>query len=670
MHNFLKPLSFLLALAVAHPAIAQDSGDEPATDELVSGQIDQQPVEADVTTENAVTESSDAFGTQVGTESTGLYSFMQVRGFNPVDAGNVRLGSLYFDQVTMVSQRLRAASTIRVGLGTLGFAFPAPTGLVDYSLRSPGTERSLTFEANNRFNGDHGLAVELRYPDLVADRLGAYAAYSYRTFMRDEGGASPSRINNLTGMIELEPVNGVGLTIFATRSNRRDDEANPAFFLAGDVLPGRIGRTTRLSQEWADSAEKGLLAGGLLTVPAGEFEVEAGLFYNYKDQASNFADLMTGVAADGTVAERFIIADAGATDGSLSGELRISRDFEVGETQHRLSASLRGRDRSRLFGGAERVSLGPSTILMRDPRDMPSFTIGEKNRDDVRQIFAGIAYSGRLTKWLQFDLGASKIDYTKQVDYAEPTTPDIETSSSPIAWNAALSLALTRKLTVFGSVARGMEEADIAPDRAVNRSEAPAAINTRQEELVVSYSPLESITVLSGLFRISKPYYNLDPDLRYRLLGTIVNQGLEVSAVARPIDGLTLLGGAVISDPRIDGEIVDSGAIGARPLGQPGMRATGNIDWRLKRGESPLSLDLAFQHVGSQPLNIANTVDVSSQQTIDLGFRYRFEVSKARVVLRGRLENALNDFSWTVKPSGALGTNAPRTLFVEVRATI
>src|SRR3546814_8839604 len=47
--------------------------------------------------ENAVRQAEDAFGFSVGRESLGLYSSSNVRGFSPLDAGNVRIEGLYFD---------------------------------------------------------------------------------------------------------------------------------------------------------------------------------------------------------------------------------------------------------------------------------------------------------------------------------------------------------------------------------------------------------------------------------------------------------------------------------------------------------------------------------------------------------------------------------------------
>ena len=48
--------------------------------------------------DNAVTAAEDAFGATLGNETIGLYSSKQVRGFSPVDAGNVRMDGVYFDR--------------------------------------------------------------------------------------------------------------------------------------------------------------------------------------------------------------------------------------------------------------------------------------------------------------------------------------------------------------------------------------------------------------------------------------------------------------------------------------------------------------------------------------------------------------------------------------------
>ena len=79
--------------------------------------------------ENATTQSDDAFGRSVGNESLGIYNLGDVRGFSPIDAGNVRIEGLYFDRQSDPPQPLVAGSAIRVGIAAQIIPFRRPLAL-------------------------------------------------------------------------------------------------------------------------------------------------------------------------------------------------------------------------------------------------------------------------------------------------------------------------------------------------------------------------------------------------------------------------------------------------------------------------------------------------------------------------------------------------------------
>lgn len=66
--------------------------------------------------QNAARTAEDAFGVSYANESVGLYDEEDVRGFSPIDAGNVRIEGLYIDQQANLSYRIVDSSIIRVGL--------------------------------------------------------------------------------------------------------------------------------------------------------------------------------------------------------------------------------------------------------------------------------------------------------------------------------------------------------------------------------------------------------------------------------------------------------------------------------------------------------------------------------------------------------------------------
>src|SRR6185437_13423071 len=80
--------------------------------------------------EDAVAQAADAFGMTVGRESIGLYSATNARGFSPVQAGNLRIDGLYFDQISSNASlvtRIVRSQAVHVGIAAQGYLFPAPT---------------------------------------------------------------------------------------------------------------------------------------------------------------------------------------------------------------------------------------------------------------------------------------------------------------------------------------------------------------------------------------------------------------------------------------------------------------------------------------------------------------------------------------------------------------
>ena len=96
------------------------------------------PAHAQRASENAVTNADDAFGTNQGNETTGIYSENDARGFSPLKAGNARLDGVYIDPVASISGRLRASTAIRIGYAAKSYPFAAPTGIADTRMRGAG----------------------------------------------------------------------------------------------------------------------------------------------------------------------------------------------------------------------------------------------------------------------------------------------------------------------------------------------------------------------------------------------------------------------------------------------------------------------------------------------------------------------------------------------------
>jgi iron complex outermembrane receptor protein len=213
---------------------------------------------------------------------------------------------------------------------------------------------------------------------------------------------------------------------------------------------------------------------------------------------------------------------------------------------------------------------------------------------------------------------------------------------------------------MFGSLSRGQEDAIVAPDNAINNAEAPPAVRTRQAELGLRFAVTPKLTLVAGVFELSKPYYNLDGARFYRELGRVTHRGIEMSLTGQLAPGLNLVGGVLLLDPRISGEAVTSGLIGKRPVGQSKLRVVANLDWRMKGGEGAWSFDLSLEHHGAAVGNAANTLDAPAFSTVNLGARYRFGIGGVQIVVRPQLTNIFNSYGWKVSNIGGFTYSRPR----------
>ena len=631
-----------LALALASPALAQQ------------------------TEQNVSTESDDAFGRTVGAEKSGLYSTSDVRGFNPSEAGNVRIDGLYYDMINFVPGRIVKSQSVRVGAAALRYPFPAPSGVIDYDLWVPGDQATLSVEMDTSNPLLNGPAILLDFKLPVSETVSVMAGFLGRNVTaRPEGGSQI--FASYSGMVRWQPSDAIDLRLFNATFYTLDREGRATYLPAGDQLPAKVPRGEFLGLDWTEFDQKTMVNGAIAHIDLGDrLRLDAGLFDTKDTIDKAFGDFLLGVTSDGRVADRLVIASANNSDRSLSGEARLVREWNTGHVAHRLIASVRGRSRDRRVGGSSRMLLGPGpgNVFTNDGWARPNYTTGAKDRDAVRQLVPGVSYSGVWRKRGSLDVSISKNDYKKHVRFASASRSDILTRDDSWLWNVSGSVNMTSRLSLYGGISRGMEDAPIAPENAINNSEAPPAIHTRQKELGLRYALTPGLTLLTGVFEISKPYYNLDQDRFFRRLGTVTNRGLELSLTGKLLPGLSLVGGVVLLDPKITGESLPGG----RPVGQIRRHAVANLDWRSRGGEGPLSIDMAIENFSGRIANPTNTLKAPGYTTVNIGARRRFEVNGVKLVFRPQITNLFNTYGWQVSANGGFTYIRKRTAFMSLVA--
>ncbi len=629
------------------------------------------PSHAQQTEQNVATDSDDAFGRSVGAERSGLYSTSDVRGFNPTEAGNVRIDGLYYDVVNFLPGRIVKSQSVRVGTAALRYPFPAPTGVIHYELWEPGDETTLSIEqdtGNPLVNGP-AMLIDLKAP-LVDEKLSFMGGIFVRNVTaRPEGG--DQIFASYSPMFRFRPTEDIDLKVFNVTFYTLSREARATYLPAGDNLPARVPRGKFLGLGWTEFDDKTVVNGGLAHVRLTDsLRFDAGIFRSSDSLNRAYSDFLLSVTSDGRVADRLVIASEDNHDASLSGEVRLTREWTDGAFAHRVIASLRGRKRDRRFGGSARLLLGPGpgNVFTNEGWEQPTFATSTKDKDRVRQLVPGVSYSmiwkGRGT----LDVSLSKNDYEKRVDFASPDRTDALTKDSSCLWNVVASINLTPKLSLYGGMSRGVEDAAIAPENAINNAEAPPATRTRQKELGLRYKVTPDLTLLAGAFEISKPYFNLDGQRFYRQLGAVTNKGIEVSLTGQLLSGLSLVGGVLLLDPKISGEAFSSGLIGKRPVGQVKRHMVANLDWRSRGGDGPLSIDMAIENFSGRTANPANTLEAPGYTTVNIGARQRFEVNGVKLVLRPQITNLFNTYGWQVSGNGGFTYIRKRTAFMSLVA--
>jgi iron complex outermembrane recepter protein len=619
------------------------------------------------TDDNAVTESEDAFGKSVGDERIGIYSPFQVRGFSPVDAGNVRIEGLYFDQQSNPTSRLTGSSTVRVGISAQGYPFPAPTGIADYELRRPGAKPLLSLGAQYG-PWDGKLAEFDAQLPIDGDKLGLAGGAGIYRESNPFHGRPETYSFALLG--RYAPRAGIEVIPFWSHIRYRDDESQPIIFTNGAFLPPKIRRDIFLGQKWADFGGNLYNYGVVAKVDPFGLDAQLGVFRSVNEQLESHFDLLFDTDRTGRVGNRVVIRGGGDRFASTSGEFRLSKSIKDGPRGHKFILALRGREQRRRFGGENAVSLGVSQIGVQDFRPEPAETsIGPKTRDSISQKTFGIGYQGIWPGVGEISLGAQKTDYRKETTDPDPNVVFPVTRAKPWLISANAAAYLADWIALYGGYTRGLEESPVAPSEAVNRNEAPPAIRTEQKEAGVRLKLSKKVTAVVGYFDVEKPYFNLDAASRFRQLGAVRNRGVEFSLAGEVAPGLVVVAGNVYLDAEVSGEEVDRGLIGDRPIGTFRRHTIISMDYKVPWVE-PLSLTASFEGTSARTANAANTLLIPTRAVVGLGARYRFKIGDAPALLRFNVGNVTNTFGYAVGGSGFLIPNGNRRFSLALSADL
>ena len=613
--------------------------------------------------DNPVAAAEDAFGLTLGLESIGMYSPGQVRGFSPQAAGNVRIDGLYFDQQGTLSNRVVEGSTIRVGVSEIGYAFPAPTGIVDYELRHAGDGTpSATIIANGGPYDARGISIDGSLPLMGTELLlpiGASAQVSTGTPFGNYPGYT-STVMSAGATPQWSPNANVTVRLLVDWQQTRNATTFPLFITAGDFLPPPMYRGY-LGQNWAKGRSLSENFGGLVAAQLNDrWSLAAGVFRSLSDNPVSFADLYTGVQPNGQ-SEHLVVGFPDQRASSTSGEVRLRGRFQAGAWRHELIFLARGRDILARYGGDDTVDLGPATLGTSLQLPEPAFTYSQRTVDRTKLWSIGSAYHIDWRGLAELEVGLQEENYRKTV--VSPGAPESALTDHPLRAYANSAVALTHRLTFYAGYTQGLEDSGVAPSAAVNRGAVLPASRTWQVDSGVRYLLTRRFKVITGVYELQKPYFNLDTNGVDRNLGAQRARGFELSISGQQIAHFDINAGILAARVAIVGADLAAEGVGPIAIGQPRLQYVANVNYTLPWWPA-LSLDAGATHFGSQPASVDNRIYTPAVTQLNVGGRYRFSLLGKNSTLRVQIQNAPNSYWWTnVFTPGDFEWPGPRTVF-------
>ncbi|MGE4063415.1 MAG: hypothetical protein AB7E79_08605 [Rhodospirillaceae bacterium] len=611
--------------------------------------------------ENAIKAAEDAFGTQVGNESIGLYNAGDVRGFSPTEAGNLRLEGLYFDRQGDTTSRIVSGSTVRVGLSAQSYPFMAPTGVVDYRLRRPG-ERAITSLVAT-FGPFDAMSLEADTQLPLGDKLSIGAGIA--GVKEKSPSDTRSWVTNVGAIFRWRPNDNVEIVPFGAINFRWDRESGHTITTAGPFLPPEVDRDVFYGQYWIPFASQQSAWGFIATANLGDdWTFRTGWFRSLNWRVKQGEALFRNTQPDGRT-DRFAVIIPGNILGSWSGEARLSKIVYEGPRRHTLHGAFRGRFKTRTFGGTTTIPLGPGVIGVPDFEPEPTWTLGAQNTARVRQGTGGLAYEGLWPRVGEVSFGVQKTFYRRASE--GPGVPTVVSKDSPWLFNGTVAAYLSDALALYGSWARGLEESGEAPQTAVNRGESVPATRTAQIDAGFRYTIRPGLRFVAGVFEIKKPFFNLDTTNLFTRVGDVRHRGVELSLTGQMTPGLTVVAGAVLLQARTAGLFVDTGRIGVVPLGRDPASFRLNVQYGPKAWNG-FSLDTQIAYFSSRYADLMNTVRAPASHTINVGGRYAFRVGDTAATLRAQVLNLTDEFAWNISPTANFSPIDQRRFMISLSA--
>jgi iron complex outermembrane receptor protein len=310
-------------------------------------------------------------------------------------------------------------STIRIGVSEIGYAFPAPTGIVDYDLRHPGNGTpSATVVASAGPFQAKGLSVDGNLPLISSDLqlpIGASLQTSTKTPPGDADPGYTSTVANVGATPQWKPNDWLTFRGIFDWTQTTHAKTLPFVFTAGDYLPpdtrpvaitGKIGRKVEVSQRTTAGSSP------LDWLPTGRWRPACFAPSRMRPSVSR---TFTSTRCQWLRRTVHVVGNPDQRTSSTSGEARLVGRFGTGSWRHDVVFLARGRDTLALYGGSDVVDVGPAFIDQGIQVPEPNFSYTARTQDRTELWSAGVAYRAQWQGHGDFAVGVQQENYDKNV---------------------------------------------------------------------------------------------------------------------------------------------------------------------------------------------------------------------------------------------------------------
>jgi iron complex outermembrane receptor protein len=602
--------------------------------------------------ENAVTSADDAFGTNVGLESTGIYSENDARGFSPTKAGNVRVDGIYMDNIAIFAGRLRGSTAIRVGFSAEDYPFHAPTGIVDHKFRPFPDDWGLSLALHTQGYWGYIGELDFRVP-VVAGHIGLTGGLARSDSRMGDGSGNHGYGTTVRPMFRF---GGIEFSPFVSWGGFSHVKSHSLVVVTGGVIPPLPPERRYLGQPWAlghsVTGNDGFTLKAALT---DRLSFRGGLLYSYSRRKQNYNEIFS-LRDTSDLADHLLIADPEQEAHSTSGEAQLALRIAGGRWQHRFIVGFRGRNRYTETGGSAVVN-SPNRVPFGefDPIPETSYAFAPVNAGRVVQTSWLLGYTGKFEGVGVVNLGLQRARFRGT---SRDGRTGAVTSSRDDLWlyNASLGLDVTDSISVYLGTEKGLEDSGTAPENAVNRNEQLPPTRSTQYEAGVRWR-FHGGQLIVNVFQITKPYFSFTPTFVYTQLGQVRHRGIETSLSGHFGNRLSLVLGALFLQPRVTG--------GGRPAGTPSVYVRGDINYRtdLFGGLTPTATVI---YTGSR--SVAQGLTVPAYATVDLGLRQQFRIGRVPASIRVVVQNVFDAKTWKVVAANTLYPEERRRLSISLSA--